>query len=148
MSTFGNKSFGSAPRPWGAPGGQISKWSSKPVSKPVPGSLPNPGLFGNRRALSEGVPTNKVVRELKKGLTIPGAGGAMYKKEQFDKILKERLSYSKVNARVNPQEVKNILRQLRHAAAINPSKAPELDRQRRTFEGKFEKMGLKLKGKY
>lgn len=95
-----------------------------------------------------GVPTKKVILELKKGLVIPGTGGQMYKKQQFDKLLKETFSYKKVKTQLKEQEVKNLLRSLRRDAFKNPAKANELNRQRRTFEGKFEKMGLKLRGKY
>ena len=132
----------------GVPAGSLHKWSSTPVSRSSSSSLPKPGLFENRRAMYEGVSTKKVIQELKKGLTIPGTGGKMYGKEEFKKILKDRFSYGKFNTQVKPLEAKNFLSKLRHEADINPSKSRELNRQGRTFEEKFEKMGLKFKQKY
>lgn len=105
-----------------------------PKPSPKPAIVPKPGLFAGGKP----APVKQLIQQAQKDpIMIPGTGGQLMPKKQFANLLKQRLSYDKVNTHLTEYEARNVLRQMRHEDKGNPS------RERRILE---ERWGLK--GKY
>ena len=105
----------------------------KPVPKPAPKPMPKPGLFESGRQ----VPVKELFKGIKPETVIPGTGGQKIYKGAHKELFKKYLPYKQVGAYLKQEEVKTILRKMRHEDRGIPS------RERRLLE---EDWGLK--GKY